>query len=117
MANYISQDAWKCAMEIVKEAYQITKMFPKDELFGMTLQIRRAAILVPSNIAEGIGRNYRRETTKSLRFARGYLYELETLFTIAATVDLIDEDTVQRLSLRIEKCLHLINGLIRYFRN
>ena len=62
MSNYKTLDAWQQSMQLVKEIYLITKTFPKEELYALTSQTRRAAVSVPSNIAEGVGRNYKKDT-------------------------------------------------------
>lgn len=71
MTTYKTLDAWKLAMKIVKEIYTLTKQFPKDELFGLTSQMKRASVSIPSNIAEGIGRKYKKDTLQFLHVARG----------------------------------------------
>lgn len=78
MTNYKSLDAWKKAMELVKEVYLLTKSFPKEELYALTSQTKRAAVSISSNIAEGMGRNYKKDTIQFLHISRGSVYELET---------------------------------------
>ena len=89
MSGYKDLEAWKQSMVLVKEVYLITKSFPKEELYSLTSQCRRAAVSVPSNIAEGIGRNYKKDTVQFLHITRGSLYELETLFGIAVMIGII----------------------------
>lgn len=88
MSNYKDLDAWKNSMHLVKEVYLITARYPKEELFALTSQTKPAAVSVPSNIAEGIGRQYKKDTTQSLHISRGSLYELKTLINIALLVDI-----------------------------
>lgn len=76
-------DAWKLGMEVVRITYEFTRSFPKEELFGLTSQARRAAVSVPANIAEGFARRTAAERKQFLYVARGSLSELETLFHIA----------------------------------
>ncbi len=76
-------EAWKEAMSLVKAVYQVTQAFPKDEMFGLTAQMRRAAVSVPSNLAEGAARTGRKEFAQFLSIARGSLSELETQLLIA----------------------------------
>jgi len=75
--------AWQKAMDLVEEIYKITKSFPKEELYGLTSQIRRAAVSIPSNIAEGHCRNGRREFVHHFPIALGSLGEMETQVTLA----------------------------------
>jgi four helix bundle protein len=115
MSNYKKLEAWKQSMQLVKEVYLLAKTYPKDELYALTSQTKRAAVSVPSNIAEGAGRNYKKDTIQFLHIARGSLYELETLLNIAIMVAIISEKVFVKLSLSIDKCLQLLNGLIRYY--
>ena len=115
MANYKKLDAWQQSMQLVKEIYLMTKTFPKEELYALTSQTKRAAVSVPCNIAEGIGRNYKKDTIQFLHISRGSLYEVETLHNIAVMVVIITEDNFNKIALLIEKCMQLLNGLIRYY--
>ena len=83
MAAYKNLEAWKHAMQLVKEIYILTKSFPKEEMYALSSQIKRAAVSVPSNIAEGCGRNYKKDIIQFLHIARGSLYETETQVEIA----------------------------------
>ncbi len=62
MTNYQNLDVWKKSMQLVKNVYELVKSYPKEELFALTQQTKRAAISIPANIAEGIGRNYKKDT-------------------------------------------------------
>ena len=115
MANYKKLDAWQQSMQLVKEVYLLTKQFPKEELYALTSQTKRAVVSVPCNIAEGIGRNYKKDTIQFLHVSRGSLYEVETLLNIAVMVEIITEDAFSKIEPTIEKCIKLINGLIRYY--
>ncbi len=103
MSNYKDLDAWKVAMQLVKEIYVITSKYPKEKLFALTSQTKRAAVSVPSNIAEGIGRQYKKDTTQFLHISRGSLYELETLINVALLVKLINEEQLNDIAPLIEK--------------
>ena len=87
MPGYRDLETWQRAMELVKGVYVATRHFPKDEAFGLTSQLRRAAVSIPSNIAEGYGRNSRNELHHFLGQARGSLAELETQLKIAKALD------------------------------
>ena len=117
MSRYEELDSWKCSMQLVGEIYVLSKSFPKDELFGITSQMRRASVSVPCNIAEGIGRHYRKETLRFLLISRGSLYELETQVKIAVMIGIAENNKVQTIISLINKCLQLINGLIRFYEN
>jgi four helix bundle protein len=71
-------DAWKYAMQLVKVVYQMTSTFPPEERYGLSQQMRRAAVSIPSNLAEGAGRNGIKEYVQFIGIARGSLAELET---------------------------------------
>ncbi|MBS1510606.1 MAG: four helix bundle protein [Bacteroidetes bacterium] len=114
MANYKNLDAWKSAMQLVKETYLLTKKFPKEELYALTSQTKRAAVSVPANIAEGLGRQYKKDTIQFLYIARGSLYELETLLNVAVMVEIITVDDFSAIIPAVEKSLQVLNGFINY---
>ncbi|MEX2152956.1 MAG: four helix bundle protein, partial [Gemmatimonadaceae bacterium] len=80
--SYEQLDAWKRGMDLVCEVYRVTRLLPTEERFGLISQLRRAAVSIPSNIAEGSGRQGRRELLYHLSVARGSLKELETLLAV-----------------------------------
>lgn len=82
-ASYNELTVWQKAMDMVVEVYQLTREFPHEEQFAMTNQLRRAAVSVPSNIAEGHGRDSKKEFSKFLRIANGSAQEVSTQMTIA----------------------------------
>jgi four helix bundle protein len=88
--SYRDLVAWQRAVELVTHVYRVTKTFPNDERFGLTSQLRRAAVSVPSNIAEGQGRFSRGEFKQFLGHARGSLLEMETQITIATNLGYLD---------------------------
>jgi four helix bundle protein len=114
MSNYQKLDAWKESMQLVKELYLETKKFPKEEIYGLISQTRRAAVSIPSNIAEGMGRQYKKDTIQFIHVARGSLYELETLLNIAFMVGFIEKQNLDKFLSSIEKEAKLLNGLINY---
>jgi four helix bundle protein len=89
MKTHKDLKVWQSAIEIVTKVYVITKNFPKEEIYGLTNQIRRAAISIPSNIAEGCGRNSAKELIQFLYYSMGSLSELETQFVIAQNLGYI----------------------------
>jgi four helix bundle protein len=114
MRNYQTLDVWKTSMQLVKEVYLLTKNYPKEELFALTSQTKRAAVSVPSNIAEGMGRQYKKDTIHFLHIARGSIYELETHLNIALMVNIIEKETVDKIILLIDEVTKLLSGLINY---
>ena len=115
MAAYKNLEAWKHSMQLVKEIYILTKMFPKEEMYALSSQLKRAAVSVPSNIAEGCGRNYKKDTIQFLHIARGSLYETETQVEIAVMNNFIQESDLVSLTTIITTCMKTLNGLINYY--
>lgn len=114
MRNYQKLDAWKTSMRLVKEVYLLTKTYPKEELFALTSQSKRAAVSIPSNIAEGMGRQYKKDTIHFLHISRGSIYELEPHLNIALMVDIINDEQFNKLVPLIDEVIKLLNGLINY---
>ncbi len=107
-------DAWKKAINLVEDVYKVTKKFPRDELYGLVNQLRRAAVSVPSNIAEGAGRGSQREFIQFLHIALGSVSEVETQLIIAKRLGYLDNlDSIEE---QIQTVRKLILGLIRYLR-
>ena len=107
---------WQKSMVLVTEVYEISKKFPKDELYGLTSQLRRCAISLPSNIAEGYGRNSTNDYIHFLRIASGSLYELQTQMEISLNLQYIDRrefENLYELSREIER---MLSSLIRKLR-
>jgi len=89
--NFQDLRIWQKGIEVVKDIYILTKKFPKEELYGLTSQMRRSAVSIPSNIAEGFRRYYNKEYKQFLYIALGSFAELETQIIIANELDYIDE--------------------------
>jgi four helix bundle protein len=100
---------WTSSMMLVEDIYRITKKFPKSEIYGLTNQMRRSAISVPSNIAEGNGRQHLKEYVNFLYIAQGSLLELITQIEVAKRLDYIDSNDQESLS---NQCL-LVNKMLR----
>ena len=113
--TYKELDVWKKARAFVKEIYVITKDFPNEEKYGLMSQMRRCAVSIPSNIAEGYGRQFKKETVQFLHISRGSLYELETQMYIAYDLSFISEEKLNKLLADLEECRRLLSGLINYF--
>ncbi len=115
MTSYKKLEAWKKSMMLVKEVYVLVRSYPKEELFALTSQTKRAVISIPTNIAEGTERNYKKDTIQFLHISRGSLYELETLMNIAVMVKILPEKEFERITVLIDECLKILNGLITYY--
>jgi four helix bundle protein len=105
--------AWQRAMDLVVAVYQATKSYPKDELYGLTNQTRRAAASVPANIAEGQGRRSKKEFCQFLSNARGSLLELDTHLELAVRLGYSKEERYRELYRQLHEVGRLVNGLLR----
>ncbi len=110
--SYTELRAWKLGVDLVVEVYRATQDFPKTELYGLTNQLRRAAVSVPSNIAEGKGRFTDREFALFLRHARGSLLEVETQLFIAGKLGYLTSEKVQSLAIQTEQLAKTLNALL-----
>ncbi|MGV3504127.1 MAG: four helix bundle protein [Adhaeribacter sp.] len=115
--KYTELDVWIKSRSLVNRIYRITKSFPREEIFGLTNQMRRAAVSVPSNIAEGCGRQYSKDAIQFFFIARGSLYELETQVYVASDQDYISTDEVKGCLEEITACKQLINGFVAYYKS
>lgn len=111
--NYRDLIAWQKAMDLVEAVYRVSATFPKEEMYGITSQIRRAAVSIPSNIAEGQGRGGDAEMVRFLRFAYGSLREVETQILIAQRLAYIDDTATDRAIEQAAEVGRILNGLIR----
>jgi len=105
--------AWQRAIELVADIYTHTRAFPSDERYGLTSQLRRAAVSVPSNIAEGKGRSTDRDFCVFLHHARGSLCEVETQLTIAQGLGYLSESNAAKLIEDAGEIARILNGLIK----
>ena len=110
---YTELEVWKVGIEFVRCVYGMTKTFPRDELFGLTSQLRRAAVSIPANISEGSGRKSTKEFIRFLYIANGSLCECETLLIISLQLDYIKtENSYLSYIKRLRSMLHrLIKSL------
>jgi four helix bundle protein len=109
--NYRELIVWQKAMDLVEAIYAATREFPREEVYGLTSQLRRAAVAIPSNIAEGQGRRTTQEFLHFLSIAYGSLREVETQVMIATRLRYMSEDTATRLLELAGEVGRLINGL------
>ena len=110
--SYRDLIAWQKGIELVTAIYRLTQTFPKDELYGLTSQLRRAAVSIPSNIAEGQGRKSKPEFRHFLRNAAGSLMEVETQLTIAAVLGYLSRENETELLKQTNELGKITNGLI-----
>ncbi len=110
---YKEMEIWKEAVELVTDIYKITEEYPKNELFGIVSQIRRAAISIPSNIAEGSVKHSDKETLRFLDIALGSLAELDTQMLISQNLDFISN--YKEFEQKISKVRALLTGLIKFY--
>lgn len=114
MSNHKDLDAWKLSIDLVTEIYKKTKEFPKEELYGLTSQIRRCAVSIPSNIAEGSARQSDKELIQFLYIALGSCAELETQLIISENLYYITE--AKSISDQLTTIKKTILGLIKYLK-
>ncbi len=107
-------DVWQMAMDLVIEIYRITESFPKEEKYGLSNQLRRAAVSVPSNIAEGAARNTKKEFVNYLHMAQGSLSELDTQHEVAKGLAFLDGKTWENLDRMVHRVDKMLTGLIRH---
>jgi four helix bundle protein len=113
MKTHKDLDVWKKSIEMVTKIYELTGNFPNRELYGLTNQIRRAAVSVPSNIAEGSGRNSTKELLQFLFYAKGSLAELETQLIIANNLKYISNEQKQEIDIHLVSIFKMLSNLIK----
>ncbi|TWG95424.1 four helix bundle protein [Mesorhizobium sp. J18] len=112
--DYRDLIVWQEAMDIAEEVYRLTRQFPREELFGMTSQLRRCAASIPANIAEGYGRGQRRTFIQFLRIAQGSLKELETHLALSVRVGLLKAVEGNQMN---DRCSRLGKRLVQFVRS
>jgi len=117
MKSHKDLDVWKRSVDLVTTIYKHSKNFPKDEIYGLTNQIRRAAVSVPSNIAEGAARKSSKEFVQYLYIALGSIAELETQILIGKNLNYLLEDEFNLFQKEITEIRKMILGLIRFLSN
>lgn len=111
--SYRDLRVWIEGMNLAEVCYQVTRTFPKEEMYGMVSQIRRSAASIPANIAEGYGREYRAEYIQFLRTAQGSLKELETHLILSVRVKLTTNQEIDPILLKCEALGRMLRSLIR----
>jgi four helix bundle protein len=107
---------WKRSRGLVKLVYTLSACFPKEEMYGLTAQIRKAAVSVPSNIAEGCGRNSPKELHRFLDIAQGSLCEVETQLYLAADLQFVTEDAIDPIIEELKQIQKMIFGYQKALR-
>jgi four helix bundle protein len=110
--SYRDLEVWQKSMTLVKRVYKLTKTFPKDEMFGLTSQLKRAAVSVPSNIAEGKSRRTTNEYLRFLDIAYGSVAEVETQLLIACELEYVTDKKIKLLLDDYAEIGRMLNGLI-----
>ena len=114
--NYRDLVAWQKAIDLADEVYELTERWPKEHRFGLTMHAQRAALSVPSNVAEGQGRSSRADFRRFVDIAHGSLCELETQLILASRRRFIDDPTLHRLLDQTSEVGRLLHGLMRSLR-
>jgi len=114
--DYTDLEVWQECRKLANTIYELTKAFPKDEIFGLTNQARKSAVSIASNIAEGCGRQTSKDTINFLHIARGSLYEVETQMFISLDQNYISKMDFDSVHETIQICKRLLNGFINYYR-
>jgi four helix bundle protein len=117
MKTHNDLDVWKKSVEMVTLIYKQTRDFPKEELYGLTNQMRRAAVSVPSNIAEGAGRNSSKELLQFLYYATGSLSELETQLIIAYNLKYLNNEQKQDIDAICSNIFKMLSKLIQSIKS
>ena len=104
---------WQKSMALVSEVYKLTKSFPNEEMFGLSAQLRKASVSVPSNIAEGYGRNSTKDYVRFLHIAIGSLYEIQTQIEIAFELKYLPSEDFTRLDKLMKEIERMISSLLR----
>ena len=113
MKSHKDLDVWKAAVELAEKIYELTCAYPKSEQFGMTSQIRRSSVSIPSNIAEGAARQGNKEFVQYLHYSLGSAAEIETQLEISRRVKLCNAESFQNLDAALTNVRHMLRGLIR----
>ncbi|MCP4052366.1 four helix bundle protein [Mesoflavibacter sp. CH_XMU1422-2] len=117
MRDFKKLEIWNNGIELVKQVYKLSSSFPSEERFGLTSQITRAVVSIPSNIAEGCSRNSEIEFKRFLEIAIGSLFEVQTQLIIARELNFLEESDSSKIEILLEKEARMINSLISKIKN
>lgn len=115
--TYRDLNAWISARQLCAEVYSLTQKFPSSEQFGLTNQLRRAVVSVASNIAEGHGRQYKKETIQFLYTSKGSLNEVETQLILATDLKFLKEDELNKVLATLDSTRKQLLGFIKFLSN
>jgi len=111
--NFRDLNIWKLGVEIVEDVYKLTKSFPKDELYGLSAQMKRCAVSIPSNVAEGFARKHNKEYKQFLYITLGSCAELETQIEIASSLEYIKEEEKKNSLEKINHVTRMVMNLLK----
>lgn len=114
LSDYKKLQVWEKAHRLTLDIYEATASFPKEEMYGLTSQIKRSAASIPANIAEGSGRGSNPELIRFLRIATGSAYELEYHILLAHDLKFLDANIHQQLENQVMEIKRMLSGLIRH---
>jgi four helix bundle protein len=114
MKTHKDLEVWQKSIDLVTYIYKLTNIYPNEEKYGLVSQLRRSAVSIPSNIAEGAARQTNKEYIQFLYISLGSLMELDTQLIISKNIELISEQTLNELQLKSQEIGKMLNGLISY---
>lgn len=113
--NHKQLDVWKASVDIVKEIYQITQSFPKDEHYGISSQLKRASVSIVSNLSEGLSRNTKLDTRRFLQIARSSLVELDSQIEISLQLKFYNQDQIKNLEELVNRVFAMLTNMIKKY--
>lgn len=113
MQDYKKLEVWKKAHLLVKDIYELTSIFPKEELYGLVSQIRRASVSIPTNIAEGAGKASKPDFGRYLQIAFGSTNEVEYLLFLSFELNYVAKERFELMNTRIEEIKKMLSGLLK----
>ena len=116
MKSHKDLDVWRAAIDLARETYELTKAYPKDEQYGIVSQMKRSAVSIASNIAEGAARQGTKEFVQFLYIAVGSANELDTQLEISKVAGMADTQRLEALQVQVTRVIMMLRGLIRSLR-
>lgn len=115
MHDFRKLDVWEKSMQLAEKVYDLTNDFPESEKFGLISQMRRSSVSIPSNIAEGAGRNYNKEFSQFLSIATGSAFELETQLMLSIRLNFVKQENIKQILEELEIICKMLNVLKQKF--